>query len=65
MYITTWKTDSWWEVVVLHRELNLVLCDNRKGWAGVGGGSEVQEGRDICIHIADSCCRMAKINTML
>ena len=28
---------------------------NLKGWAGVGGGREVQEGGDICILMADSC----------
>ena len=27
-----------------------MLCD----WDGVGGGREVQEGGDICIHIAGS-----------
>ena len=25
------------------------------GWDGLGGGKEVQEGRDICIPVADSC----------
>ena len=34
---------------------NLVLCDNVEGWDGVGGGREVQEARDICIPMADSC----------
>ena len=27
---------------------------------GVGGGREVQEGGDICIPMADSCCCMAE-----
>jgi len=37
-----------------HRELNLVLWDNLEGCDGVGGGWEAQEGRDICILVADS-----------
>ena len=32
-----------------------MLCDNLKGWDGVGGGREVQKGGDICIPVADSC----------
>ena len=39
-----------------------MLCDNLKGWDGVGGGREVQEGGDICIPMADSCCYMAETN---
>ena len=34
---------------------NLVLCDNLEGQDWVGDGREVQEGRDICIPMADSC----------
>ena len=33
----------------------LVLCDNLEAWDGVGGEKEVQEGKDICIPMADSC----------
>ena len=33
----------------------LVLCDNLERWDGEGGGREVQEGRDICMPMADSC----------
>ena len=33
---------------------NPVLCDNLEGWNGVGGGSKVQEGGDICQPMADS-----------
>ena len=43
----------------------MVLCDNLEGWDGVGGGREVQEGGDICILKADSCCCMAEANTIL
>ena len=47
---------------VQHRELNLVLCDDLEGWMG-DGGTEAQEGGDICIHIANSRCCTAKTNT--
>ena len=42
-----------------------VLCDNLEGWDGEGGGREVQEGRDICIPMADSCRCMAETITIL
>ena len=42
------------------RELSLELCDNLQGWDGVGGEREVQEGGDMCFHIADSCLCMAE-----
>ena len=32
-----------------------VLCDNLERWDGVGDGTEVQEGGDICMPMADSC----------
>ena len=44
---------------------NPVLCDNREGWDGMGGGREVQEGRDMYIPGADSCCSMVETNTTL
>ena len=31
------------------------LCDNLERWDGVEGGSEVQEGGDFCILVADAC----------
>ena len=34
---------------------NPVLCDNLEEWEGVGGGKEVQEGRDISAPMTDSC----------
>ena len=30
------------------------FTDNLEGWDGVGDGREVQEGRGICVPIADS-----------
>ena len=41
-----------------------MLCDDLKGW-DVEGGREVQEGGDICIHIAASHCCTAETNTIL
>ena len=41
-----------------------MLCDGLEGWDGVGG-RELQEGRDICIHIADSLHCTAETNTTL
>ena len=35
--------------------LDPVLCDNLEGWGGEGGGWGVQEGRDPCVPMADSC----------
>ena len=39
------------EAAVYHRELSSVPCDDLEGWEG---GREVQEGGDICTHVADS-----------
>ena len=33
---------------------NPALCDNLEGWDWVGGEKDVQEGGDICMHMADS-----------
>ena len=40
-----------------------MLCFDVDGWDG-GGGGEVQEGGDICIHIADSLPCTAETNTL-
>ena len=40
-----------------------MLCDDLDGWDGGWGGREVQEGGDICIHIADP--QTAETNTTL
>ena len=55
MYITICETDSGWEVAILHRELNPVLCDNLEEWEWVRDGREAQEGEDISTPMADSC----------
>ena len=41
-----------------------MLCDDLDGWDGEGE-REVQEGGDICIHIADSLCCTAETNATL
>ena len=46
------------------------LSEDLEGWdrgvgGGGGGGRDVQEGGDICIHIADSLHRTAEANTNL
>ena len=42
-----------------------MLCDDLDGQDGVGAGEwrESQEGGNICILRADSCCCIAEINT--
>ena len=42
-----------------------MLCEDLKGWNGVGGGREVQEGGDMSVPMADSCVYMSKTNTIL
>ena len=53
--ITICKIDSQREFAVCLRELKQGLCFNREGWDGEGDGREFQEGRDVCIPMADSC----------
>ena len=40
-----------------------MLCDNLEGWDEGEAGGEAQEGKSICILMADSCCFMAEANT--
>ena len=40
-----------------------MLCDDLEGGTGVGGGRENQQGGDICIPMAESCCCTAETNT--
>ena len=55
IYITICKIDSQWEFAVCLRKLKQWLSTNLEGWDGVGDGSKVQKGGDICIPKADSC----------
>ena len=41
-----------------------MLCDPLKRW-DAGSGREVQEGGDICIHVADSLCCTAETSVTL
>ena len=54
-YSTICKIDSQWEFSVCLRELKQGLCTNLEGWDREGDGRELQEGRDICTPMADSC----------
>ena len=38
----------------------MVLCDDLEGWDEGGGGRALQEGGNICIHVADSLCCTAE-----
>ena len=55
------KINSWWEATLQCRELSLVSCDRCMGW---GGGREVQEGGDTCIHTAYSLSCTAETSTI-
>ena len=45
-------------------QLGALWCGDLNGWAA-GCGREVQEGRDVCLHMDDSLCCMAETNTTL
>ena len=64
-YTTIYKIDSQWEFAVCFRKLKQRLCINLEGWDGEGDEREVQEGGDICIPMADSCCGLTENNKIL
>ena len=64
-YIIICKIDSQGEFAVWLRELKQGLCINLEGCDGEGNGREVQEGRDICILMADSCRGLTENNKIL
>ena len=64
-YIDICKIDSQQEFAVWLRKLKQGLCINLEGWDGEGDEREVQEGRDICIPMADSCWSLAENNKIL
>lgn len=49
IYSAMYKIDGYWEAAVWHGECSLVLCDLEGGMQG----RERQQGRDICMHMAD------------
>ena len=53
-YITICKIDSRREFAVWLRKLNQGLCVNLEGWGGKGDRTQVREGGDICIPMAES-----------
>ena len=52
-YITICKIESQWDFAEWLRELK--LSSHLVGWGGEGSGKKVQEGGNICIHMAVSC----------
>ena len=59
------KSDSQREFAVWRRELKSGAQWQFLGVGCVGGGREVQEGGDVWIPMADSCCYLAETNTIL
>ena len=55
IYITICKIDSKWEFAVLHRELNLELCDNLERGMGWEMGEVFRREGGVCMPVADSC----------
>ena len=53
------------EFAVCLRKLKQGLCINLEGWDVEGNGREVQEGGDICVPMADSCCGLTENNKIL
>jgi len=54
IYNTMCKIDSQWDFAVWLRELKQGLYDNLEGWDGEGDGTEVREGGDMGVFMADS-----------
>ena len=64
-YTTICKIDSQREFALWLRKLKQGLCVNLEGWDGEGDGREIQEGEDICIPMADSCCGLTENSKIL
>ena len=41
--------------MIWEAQIHPTLCDNQEKWGGVGGGREVQKGRDMRVPVAHSC----------
>ena len=48
-----------------HYSFKKLPCFNLEGWDWQEDGREVQEGGNICIPMADSCCYLAENNKIL
>lgn len=57
--------ESWSPVSLWKGALFYFLNSKIEEWNGVGGGTEVQEGGNICIPMTDSCWCKAETNTIL
>ena len=55
------KIKGQWEAAMRDRDLSLLLCDDPEGCDG--GGREVQDRWNACMHTADLLCRIAETNT--
>ena len=64
-YITVCKIDSQWEFAVCLRKHRQRFCITLEGWDGEVYGRDVQEGRDICIPMADSSLGFIENNEIL
>ena len=72
MFTAMCKSDSYiqnqpnlGEPAMQSREHSLVLCGDLDSWDEEWSGREIQEGGNICIHIADSLRCTAENNTTL
>ena len=64
IYTTMCNVDSEWEAILYHK--SSAWCSVMTLRGGMGAyGREIQEGGDICILTADSCCFTAKTNSTL
>ena len=63
----TCKINSEWEPAIKHRQLAWcsVMTQREEMRVQGGVGREVQEGRDVCIHMTDSRHCSAETNTAL
>ena len=65
IYITICKIDSQWEFAVCLRKHRQRFCITLEGWDGEVYGRDVQEGRGICIPMADSSLGFIENNEIL
>ena len=64
-YTTMCKIDSQWEFAIWLKKLKQGLCINLEELGGEADGREFQEGRDICIPMADSGWCLTENNKLL
>ena len=64
-YTLTYETGSQWEFAVWLKQPKWGLCHKLEGWEWAGGGREIQEERDICTPMVNSCWCMTEIKPIL